>query len=365
MSRIDDVAELGQAMWLDFIQRSFTNSGALQDLIDRGVSGVTSNPSIFERAITGSSDYDVELERLIKEGRSATDIYETLAFDDVGRAADLLRPVYERSRGKDGYVSIEVSPALAQDTDGTVADAQRIFSALARPNVMIKIPATSAGVPAIGSVIAAGINVNATLIFSLDQYEAVADAYIAGLERRADAGGDVGNIASVASFFISRVDASVDAALDAVGNEALKGKIAVDNARIAYARFVELFGGERWEQLRRLGARVQRPLWASTGTKNPAYPDTLYLDSLIGPDTVNTVPPDTLEAFLDHGQTAVTVGDDIDAARARTSRLGDLGIDLHAITTTLLDNGLAAFAKSFDILLASIVAKCADLSSEA
>lgn len=357
MTKIHDLTNLGQSIWFDYIRRLFIESGDLQKLLDQGVRGITSNPSIFEKAIAGSADYDADISRLVAEDKSVAEIYEALTRHDIRQAADLFRPLYEESKGGDGYVSLEVSPTLANDTEGTIDEAKRLFAALGRPNVMIKIPATAAGVPAIEAVIAEGINVNVTLIFSLSQYEAVANAYLNGLEKLATRRGDVSSVASVASFFISRVDSAVDAALEETGNTTLQGRIAIDNARLAYARFQALFSGERWEKLAQAGARVQRPLWASTGTKNPGYPDTLYLDSLIGPDTVNTVPPATLNAFLDHGQVAVTVSDDLEGAQVRLDQLASLGIDLEAITQKLQDDGVAAFAQSFGSLMASIEAK--------
>jgi len=357
MTKIHELTHLGQAIWFDFIRRSFTNSGDLQKLLDQGVRGVTSNPSIFEKAIAGSADYDEDMRTLAAAGKSTEEIYETVAFDDIQKAADLFRPLYDECNCGDGYVSLEVSPTLAHDTEGTITDAKRLFAALDRPNVMIKIPATPAGIPAITAVIGAGINVNVTLIFSPAQYEAVAEAYLAGLEKLAASGGDVGQIASVASFFISRVDSAVDAALENAGNAELQGEIATDSAKVAYARFREIFSGQRWQALAEKGARVQRPLWASTGTKNPAYPDTLYIDGLIGPDTVNTVPPATLQAFLEHGHPALTIETGLDEARTRLDQLAELGLDLAAITQKLQDDGVAAFAQSFESLMASIEAK--------
>ncbi|NIQ88862.1 MAG: transaldolase [Deltaproteobacteria bacterium] len=357
MTKLHELAELGQAIWLDYISRSLLTSGELQNLVDQGLRGVTSNPSIFEKAIAGSADYDEDLNRLVSDGRSVAEIYENLAMSDIRSAADILRPVYEKSRGADGFVSLEVNPALAHDTEATIEEARRLFASLERPNVMIKVPATPAGLPAIETLIGEGVNVNVTLIFSLEQYETVAAAYIAGLEKLALAGGDVGKVASVASFFISRVDTAVDKALEEIGNTKIQGKIAIDNAKIAYSRFREIFSSERWKKLATGNARVQRPLWASTSSKNPAYPDTLYVDNLIGPDTVNTLPPATLEDFLDHGTVATTVETDVDGARMRLAELTELGIDLDAITNRVLDEGVAAFAKSFDGLIASIAEK--------
>ena len=357
MTKLHELAELGQSIWLDYISRSLIASGELQKLVDQGLRGVTSNPSIFEQAIAGSADYDEDLNRLVRDGKSVAEIYEDLAMADIRSAADILRPVYEKSGGADGYVSLEVNPALAHDTGATIAEARRLFASLERPNVLIKVPATPAGIPAIEALIGEGVNINVTLIFSLEQYEAVATAYIAGLEKLALAGGDVGRVASVASFFISRVDTAVDKALEEIGNTEIQGKIAIDNARIAYSRFREIFSSERWKKLATGTARVQRPLWASTSSKNPAYPDTLYVDNLIGPDTVNTLPPATLDDFLDHGKVATTVETDVDGARMRMAELADLGIDLDAITNKVLDEGVAAFAKSFEGLIASIAEK--------
>ena len=357
MTKLHELAHLGQAVWFDYIRRSLITSGQLQGWIDQGVRGVTSNPTIFEQAIAGSSDYDEDLRSLVAQGKSVEEIYEALTLKDIALAADLLRPVYDQTDGTDGYVSLEVSPNLAYDTEGTIAEARRLFAALGRPNVLIKVPATSAGIPAVEALIAEGVHVNVTLIFSLAQYEAVAGAYIAGLEKRATAGGAVSRIASVASFFVSRVDTAVDRALEEIGAAELQGKIAVANAKVAYAHFRELFSGSRWENVTDRGARVQRPLWASTGTKNPLYPDTLYVDHLIGPNTVNTLPPATLQAFLDHGQVACTLEADLEEARVHLTRLSKRGVDLDAITQQLQDDGVAAFAQSFEDLMASIAEK--------
>jgi transaldolase len=349
------LTELGQSLWLDYIRRSFVTGGELRHWIDEGVRGVTSNPTILEKAISGSSDYDEQLAGLAREGKSSDEIYEALALADIGGAADLFMPVYDRDG--DGFVSLEVPPALAYDTEGTIASARHLFSALNRPNVFIKVPATREGFPAIELLIGEGVNVNVTLIFSLAQYEASAEAYLAGLERRLSEGKDISRVASVASFFVSRVDSAVDKALENAGNEELQGTIAIANARIAYKRFKEIFRGPRWERLAGRGAKVQRPLWASTSTKNPAYRDTLYVEELIGPNTVNTVPPATLEAFLDHGRAMPTVEKGLDEARARIGRLADLGISLDGITEQLTVDGVDLFAKSFDTLMASIAEK--------
>jgi len=357
MTKLYELAEQGQSVWLDYISRPLIISGELQKLVAKGLRGITSNPTIFEKAIAGSTDYDEDLKRLADEGKTVDEIYESLVIDEIRRAADILLPVHEETNGLDGYVSLEVNPNLANDTESTVGEARRLFATLERPNVMIKVPATPAGIPAIETLIGEGVNINVTLIFSLEQYEAVAKAYIAGLEKLAASGGDVAKVGSVASFFISRVDTAVDDALEKVVNTEMQGKIAIDQAKIAYARFKEVFSGEKWERLAAKGGRVQRPLWASTGTKNPAYPDTLYVDNLVGPDTVNTLPPATLEAFLDHGNVATTLESDVEGARSRITELAGLGIDIDAITKQLLEDGVKSFAKSFDALLASITKK--------
>jgi transaldolase/glucose-6-phosphate isomerase len=358
MTKLHELHDRGQAIWLDYIRRSFIVSGELKNLVGQGLRGVTSNPSIFEKAIAGSADYDEDLKPLVREDKSVEEIYEVLAIDDIQRAADILRPIYDQSGGDDGYVSLEVSPSLARDTQGTLAEARRLFAALGRPNVMIKVPATREGIPAVELLIGEGINVNVTLIFSLTQYEAVAEVYLAGLEKLAAAGGDLSKVGSVASFFISRVDTAVDRALEGTRDvSGLQGKIAIASAKVAYARFREIFSGERWKSLVHRGARVQRPLWASTGTKNPLYPDTLYVDSLIGADTVNTVPPATLQAFLEHGQVAPTLESGLEDARADLDRLAEMGIDLSAMTEKLQEEGVAAFAESFEVLMAGIAEK--------
>ncbi|MFU8778131.1 MAG: transaldolase [Roseovarius sp.] len=357
MTTIHRIAEQGQSIWLDFIRRSFLEDGKLNEWMEKGVRGVTSNPSIFQQAIAEHDEYDEQIRARVAEGGDAMAIYEALAIKDIQAAADTLRPFYEATHGVDGYVSLEVSPTLAHDTARTVDDARRLHAAVDRPNLMIKIPATPAGIPAIEQTLAAGINVNVTLIFSLRQYEQTAEAYLKALEHRVAAGQDVRRIASVASFFVSRVDTAVDQALEQVGHTEHQGYAAVDNARLAYARFQDILSGGRWERLTRAGAHVQRPLWASTGTKNPAYADTLYVDSLIGPDTVNTVPPATLEAVLNHGETVVSVDRDLENARARMKTLVDVGVDLETITAKLLDDGVAAFAKAFEGLLQSVTEK--------
>ncbi len=357
MTIAHDLHHLGQSIWYDNIRRALLDSGELVTLIEQGIRGVTSNPSIFEKAIAGSNDYDAQLRQLVDEDKAIKGIYEALVFEDIQRTADLLRLIYDESDGLDGYVSLEVSPTLAHDTEGTIAEAHRFFAALNRPNVMIKVPATPAGVPAIQRLISAGISVNVTLVFSVAQYEAVAAAYIAGLQTLANRGGDLSKVASVASFFVSRVDGAIDSALEKVGNTDLKGKIAIANSKIAYARFKALFSGDQWNSLAGQGARVQRVLWASTSVKNPEYPDTFYVDKLIGVDTVNTVPTVTLKALLNHGTAAVTLDTAVAEAQTWLSRLGKLGIDLNQITQKLQDDGVRAFSQAFDSLMASIAEK--------
>lgn len=358
MTVLHELNESGQSIWYDNIRRALLDSGELASWIEAGVSGVTSNPTIFEEAIAGSTDYDAAMHHLVNAGRSVDEIYEALVLDDIRRTADLLRPVYDRTGGADGYVSLEVNPKLAHDTENTISEARRLFDVLDRPNVMIKVPATPAGIPAVEALIAEGINVNATLMFSLAQYRDVAEAYIAGLERWAAEEGDLSQVASVASFFVSRVDTAVDRVLEGLPQgKPLQGKIAIANAKLAYASFFEIFGGERWEKLVARGARAQRPLWASTSTKNPLYPDTLYVDHLIGSHTVNTVPPQTLQAVVDHGTVASSLRSAVDEARDQLNRLSEVGVDLDAITQTLLEDGVASFANSFESLMDSIARK--------
>jgi transaldolase/glucose-6-phosphate isomerase len=357
MSKLHDLAQLGQAIWLDDIRRSYLTNGELAELVKQGLRGLTSNPTIFEKAINGSADYDAQMRALVRAGKSTTEIYEALAIDDIRQAADILRPVYDQTDGADGFVSLEVDPALAHDTARTIAEARRLFETVDRPNLMIKIPATAEGIPAIQATLANGINVNVTLIFSVTQYLAVVEAFLSGLEKLAASGREISRVASVASFFISRVDTAVDKALQAVGNRELQGKIAVANAKLAYACFQEMLASPRWKKLAEMGARPQRPLWASTSTKNPAYPDTLYVDNLIGPYTVNTLPLATLQALIDHGRVERTIDQQVDQARAQLAQLTALGIDFEAIAQTLQDEGVAAFARSFETLMQSIAEK--------
>ena len=363
MSKFNELNDLGQSIWFDYIRRKLIVSGGLKALIDKGVRGITSNPAIFEKAIAGSDDYDDAIIELIKADKNVYEIYESLAIEDISMAADQLKFIYETSDGGDGYVSLEVNPHLAGETTKTIAEAIRLFETLQRPNVMIKVPATPAGMPAITELIGAGVNVNVTLIFGLENYRAVAGAYLAGLEKLVSAGPTVrgghpvNRVASVASFFVSRVDSAVDRALEEKNAAELQGKIAIANSKIAYAEFKNIFSGSRWEKLKKNGARVQRVLWASTSAKNPSYPDTIYVDELIGPDTVNTLPPATVDSFLDHGRVAETLTRDLTEAKQHIAKLADLGIDLNAVTQQLQDDGVDAFARPFDALMQSIAEK--------
>jgi transaldolase len=356
MNPLIALQEQGQSIWLDYIRRDLMTSGQLKRLVEEDdLRGLTSNPTIFENAISKSSDYDKSIQAIMSADRDITTeaLYEKLAIEDIQMAADILKPVYDSSDGADGFVSLEVSPHLAYDTAGTVAEARRLWEAVDRPNLLIKVPATRDGTPAIETLLAQGINVNVTLMFSLAHYEAVASAYIRGLERNAHPE----KVASVASFFVSRVDTAVDPLLEAVGTPealALRGKTAIVNSQRVYGRFREIFYGEAFTTQKARGGRVQRPLWGSTSTKNPAYSDVLYVESLIGPDTVNTVPLDTLNAFRDHGQVRTTLLEGLEEAHQNLARLPEMGIDLDAITEKLQVDGVAAFAASYDKLLAAL-----------
>jgi len=364
MSKLHQLyTDFGQSVWLDFIGRDIIASGEFDKLLALGIRGVTSNPSIFRKAISNSSLYDEEIARLDKDGIDGFAIYDALSRFDISTAAEALLPLYESSKRVDGYVSIEVNPDLAAETELTVLEARRLWQAIHYPNLMIKVPATAEGIPAIRQLISEGVNVNATLMFSLADYEAVANAYIEGLAQRAAAGKNVSGIASVASFFVSRIDVVVDKALAAAGNADLQGTIAVANAKLAYARFKELFAGDGWQALAEKGAQVQRPLWASTSTKNPAYSDVLYVENLIGPHTVNTLPLKTIEATLDHAVLARTVDKDVDVARERIAALAGLGIDLDRITADLQKAGVEAFANDFHKLLDTITERAWALAS--
>ena len=362
-----EAQRLGQSIWYDNIRRGLLTSGDLRRLVESGVTGVTSNPTIFEKAIAGSTDFDEALLDLVQGDNSAKELFEALALEDIRAAADLLLPIYERTEGVDGYVSMEVSPTLSNDTDGTVSEAQRLFAAAGRTNLLVKVPATPEGISAIQRLIGEGININVTLIFSLEVYRRVSEAYISGLESLVKSGGDPSKIASVASFFVSRVDTAVDALLEERirgGEEDLKellGKAAIANSKLAYRAFGETFDGKRFTDLKSKGAHPQRLLWASTGTKNPLYSDVLYIESLIGPHTVNTMPPATLTAFLEHGTAESTLGKDIPTAEQSMQGLADVGIDMVKVTDILLADGIKSFADSFEKLLTNIGDKAARL----
>ena len=364
---LQQLRKLGQSVWYDNISRSLLTSGEMEALIRNGITGVTSNPTIFEKAISASSDYDEALLALALEGRSSEESFEAMALEDIRDVADLLRPVYDATKGVDGYASLEVSPALAHDTDGTVAEALRLFSELDRPNVMVKVPATPEGIHAVEQLIGHGVNINVTLLFHLEAYRLVREAYTTGLEHLVETGGDPSKVASVASFFVSRVDSAVDALLELKiqngesGFEHLLGKAAIANAALAYRDFQETVASDRFASLQAKGAQVQRPLWASTGTKNPAYSDVLYIESLIGPDTVNTTPPATLTSFLDHGNARPTLVDAIEESDQIMADLAASGVNITEVTDKLLVDGVNSFADSFNTLIANVEEKKARL----
>lgn len=356
-----ELQRLGQSPWHDNIRRSQLTSGTLKRRVEAGdITGLTSNPTIFEQAIGGSADYDEALGRLARDGKTAEQIFDVLAIEDIRAAAALFQPVYERTRGDDGYVSIEVSPKLARDTARTIAEATRLWAAVDKPNLLVKIPATVEGLPAIAHCIAEGINVNVTLIFALERYDAVMDAYVLGLERRAKAGKDLSRTFSVASFFVSRVDTAVDRILeeriksvsaDRGRIERLFGQAAIANAKLAYQAWRRKFDGPRFTDLAARAARRQKPLWASTSTKNPRYLDVYYVEALVGPHTVDTMPPATIDAYRDHGRPEVRIDRDVDAARRTIDELASFDIRMDAVTRRLEDEGVAAFAKSYDSLI--------------
>src|SRR6185312_8263631 len=362
------LADAGQSVWLDFIERKILKNGEFKRLIDEdGLKGVTSNPSIFEKAIGESSDYDASIAAAL-ETRDADPaaLFDSVAIADIQAACDLLRPVYDRLEGRDGFASLEVSPYLAMQTDATVAEARRLWHAVDRPNLMIKVPGTSAGAPAIGELIGEGINVNVTLLFGLGAYLEVAEAHLGGLELFQKKGGDVSKIAGVASFFVSRIDTQIDSAIDArirAGEDpagelaAIKGKVAIANAKVAYQRWLEMMKTPRWQAMTAAGARPQRLLWASTGTKNPDYSDVLYIEELIGPETVNTVPPKTMDAFRDHGRVRQTVTEGVDEAQAILSTVEQYGLDLNGVTTKLVADGVTQFADAADKLYGAVAKK--------
>lgn len=361
MNPLVELQAYGQSFWYDNIRRRFLADGTLQNLIEKdGLRGMTSNPSIFDKAIGQSDDYDQQIRQEVEKNKDVKSVYEALALADIRAACDLFAGLYKSTKGGDGFVSLEVSPDLSGNTEETISEARRLFHAVDRPNVMIKVPATPEGIPAIRQLIGEGININITLMFSMDHYEAVAQAYLDGLKQLLDRGGDPARVASVASFFVSRVDSAVDkklAALDDPAAEALMGKVAIANSKIVYQRFKKIFHGEAFDALRSAGAEVQRVLWASTSTKNPDYPDTLYIDSLIGPETVNTMPPRTIEAFRDHGTVAHTLEEDLDEAQLTLDNLVELGIDLDEVTEQLQKDGVEAFAKSFNQLMETLEQK--------
>ncbi len=364
----------GQSIWMDNLSRDIIESGELKELIaNRGICGITSNPAIFEKAIAGNKIYDADIEAGIKASKSVDEIYEDLVFTDIRNACDIFLPVYEKTNGLDGYVSVEVPPTIAKDTATTIAEARRYYNAINRPNVMIKIPGTPEGLPAVEATIGSGINVNVTLLFSVESYVETAWAYIRGLEKLAEAGGDVSKVASVASFFLSRIDTNVDSRLDAKiqagGNSeklsSLKGKIAIANAKIAYQKYKEIFGSERWQALASKGAKVQRLLWASTSTKNPEYSDVMYVDELVGANTVNTLPPNTIEACADHCDPANRIESNIDAAHQVINSLkdDDVSIDINEVMDELLEEGIDKFIKPFKSLMSSLEAKVKQLAT--
>jgi transaldolase len=363
--------EYGQSIWMDNLSRDLLTTGELAELIDtRGVLGITSNPAIFEKAIAGNAIYDNQIEEGIKAKKSLNDIYESLIFTDIRHACDILRPVYDRTSGIDGYVSIEVPPTIAADTKSTIAEARRYYGEIAHPNVMIKIPGTPEGLPAVEQMISEGISVNVTLLFSVASYVESAWAYIRGLEARAAKGEDISNISSVASFFLSRIDTNIDGKLDHLLKNlndpsktekisALKGKIAIANAKVAYQEYKKIIATDRWQQLAAKGARVQRLLWASTGTKDPSYSDVMYVDGLVGPDTVNTLPPNTIEACADHCDPASRIEAGVDEAYRLIASLKDpdVNIDLDSVMGELIIDGIDKFVKPFDSLMKSLDGK--------
>jgi transaldolase len=359
--------QFGQSIWLDYIQRRMITSGELKRLIDEdGLRGMTSNPAIFEKAIAGSQDYDEAIRKLIRQNKSVLDIYHDLTVADVQMAADAFRPLYDTLDGEDGFISLEVNPHLARDTERTIAEARQLWAAVDRPNILIKVPGTVEGLPAITSLISEGINVNVTLLFGLPRYEKVAEAYLAGLEARHAKGHSLVRVASVASFFLSRIDVLVDPTLEkmaaAGGPQAtaardLRGEVAIASAKLAYIIYKRVFGSERFKALAVKGARTQRVLWASTSTKNPDYSDVKYVEPLIGPDTVNTLPPETLEAYRDHGNPASRLEEGIDHAAAVLQRLPELHIDINQVTQQLEDEGIEKFNKPYDSLLKTLEAK--------
>jgi transaldolase len=368
MTKIQELAEFGQSIWLDYISRSLIEKGRINELVELGVRGMTSNPSIFDKAVGSGCDYDEQIRRLQESGKSVFEIYDDLTVRDIQDAADILRPVYERTKGFDGYVSLEINPHLARQTAETIEEGRRLHGKVNRPNVMFKVPSTEEGFGAIEALLAEGININVTLIFSQEQYVKTAEAFLSGMSRLAGNGGDLTRTNSVASVFVSRIDTAVDKKLDqlieAENNEtakeqllSLRGKAAVTNSELIYQRSLEIFSGKSFEELKKQGANVQRVLWGSTGTKDPAYSDIKYVTELIAKNTVNTLPEKTLDAFLDHGSVGEAVTSDAAGAQALIGKLGSLGIDINEVCARLLEAGVVAFADSFDNLLSTIGAK--------
>jgi transaldolase len=362
-SKLHELSERGQSVWIDSVSREWVRGGFLEQLMrEDAVVGVTSNPTIFQKALAEGDWYDEQLREVLRDEDDLKEVFYRLAATDIGEACDLLRPVWDAGDGKDGYVSIEVDPTIAYDQEATIDEAMRFHEWIDKPNLFVKIPATEPGLGAIEECIARGRSINVTLIFSLDRYAAVAEAYLRGLERLVEAGGDPTPVASVASFFVSRVDTEADRRLDEIGRPELKGRLAVANAKLAYVKYKELFSGERWEPLAAKGATTQRCLWASTSTKNPDYKDTLYVDELIGPETVNTMPLETIRAFQDHGIVADTLEADLDEARQVFADLEAAGVDYDDVTGTLEREGVQKFSDSFDELLGGIRAKRTELA---
>jgi len=362
-----ELKKFDQSVWLDNISRGILNNGELKKLVENdGISGVTSNPSIFQKAIGKGKDYDEQLTSLLGENPelSAGPLFENIAVKDIQDGTDVLHGVYEKTNGNDGYVSLEVSPELAYDTNGTIEEARRLFKSVNRKNLMIKIPATTEGIPAIRQMISEGVNINVTLIFSQSVYEQVVEAFISGLEERVKQGKEINSIASVASFFISRIDSAVDSELDKKGNSDLKGRVAIANAKLVYEKCDEIFNSERFKSLKEKGAKRQRLLWASTSTKNPAYPDVLYVEELIGANTVNTMPPATIDAYKDHGKPAERITLNLEEAEAQMKKLKDIGIDFQEITEKLTADGVVLFANSFKELLEEIDRKKKDILAQ-
>jgi transaldolase len=364
-SRLHQLSELGQSVWIDFLSREMLQTGELERMMrDDAIVGVTSNPTIFQKAISQGERYDEQIRACLDELDDPKEIFWRLAETDIGDACDLLRPVWDAGQGQDGYVSIEVDPNLARDTEETIAEARRLHTEIDRPNLFVKIPATKEGLPAIEEMIASGKSINVTLIFSLERYAEVVEAYIRGVERLIESGGDPSKVASVASFFVSRVDTETDKRLDDIGgHDELKGKLAIANAKLAYQRYKELFSGARWAPLAEKGATKQRCLWASTSTKNPAYRDVMYVEELIGPETVNTMPEETIRAFQDHGEVALTLERDLDEATRLLERLAGAGIDYDDVVRVLESEGVQKFADSFAELLDGIRAKRGELAA--